>query len=43
MKALYRRAQAFIGLQEYVEASMDIKKGLETEPENRYVILVVDE
>ena len=36
MKALYRRAQAFMGLQEYIEADMDLKKGLETEPDNRY-------
>lgn len=35
MKALYRRAQAFMGLQEYIEADMDLKKGLETEPDNR--------
>lgn len=27
-----------MGLQEYIEADMDLKKGLETEPDNRYVM-----
>lgn len=34
VKALYRRAQARMGLAEYVEAEVDIKAGLLTEPEN---------
>eukprot|EP00878_Enallax_costatus_P000765 GHUV01000883.1.p1 GENE.GHUV01000883.1~~GHUV01000883.1.p1 ORF type:complete len:637 (+),score=229.81 GHUV01000883.1:67-1911(+) len=34
VKALYRRAQARMGLAEFVEAEVDIKSGLLTEPEN---------
>ena len=34
-KALYRRAQAFMGLGDYVEAEVDIKAGLSLEPADR--------
>lgn len=34
VKALYRRAQARMGLAELVEAEVDIKAGLLTEPDN---------
>jgi FK506-binding protein 4/5 len=34
MKALYRRAQAYIATADWVEAEQDIKKGLQLEPAN---------
>lgn len=34
VKALYRRAQARMGLTEFVEAEIDIKAGLLSEPDN---------
>lgn len=34
MKALYRRAQARMGLGELLEAELDIKAGLLSEPDN---------
>lgn len=36
VKALYRRAQAYINLVDLDLAEMDIKKALEIEPDNRY-------
>ena len=35
MKALYRRAQAYIQLVDLDLAEMDIKKALEIDPDNR--------
>lgn len=35
VKALYRRAQSFIELGDLISAEIDIKKALETDPENR--------
>lgn len=35
MKALYRRAQAYIGTADLHLAELDIKKVLETDPHNR--------
>lgn len=40
VKALYRRAQAYIQLVDLDEAELDIKKALEIDPENRYGIFV---
>jgi len=37
VKALYRRAQAYIQLTDLELAEFDIKKALEIEPDNRYV------
>lgn len=37
MKALYRRAQAYIGVAELLLAELDIKKALEADPRNRYM------
>lgn len=34
VKAMYRRAQAYLHNSDFVEAELDIKKGLEVEPEN---------
>lgn len=39
VKALYRRAQAYLHLVDLDLAEMDIKKALEIEPENRYVLV----
>lgn len=39
MKALYRRAQAYIQLADLDLAELDIKKALEIDPENRYMLL----
>ena len=39
MKALYRRAQAYIHLVDLDLAEMDIKKALEIEPDNRYALV----
>lgn len=36
MKALYRRAQAYIQLADLDLAELDIKKALDIDPENRY-------
>lgn len=36
VKALYRRAQAYINLVEFELAKKDIKKALEIDPNNRY-------
>lgn len=36
MKALYRRAQAYIHLADLDLAEVDIKKALEIDPDNRY-------
>ena len=36
VKALYRRAQAYIHLADLELAEFDIKKALEIEPDNRY-------
>lgn len=35
VKALYRRAQSYIELGDFHSAEIDIKKALETDPENR--------
>lgn len=35
VKALFRRAQAHMGCQDYVEAEMDVKRGLAAEPDNK--------
>ena len=32
VKALYRRAQAYLGLQDFVEAQVDIKAALQVRP-----------
>ncbi|KAJ9176631.1 hypothetical protein P3X46_011921 [Hevea brasiliensis] len=40
VKALYRRAQAYIQLADLDVAEFDVKKALEIDPENRYVISV---
>ncbi|PIN21099.1 FKBP-type peptidyl-prolyl cis-trans isomerase [Handroanthus impetiginosus] len=40
VKALYRRAQAYIGVAELILAEVDIKKALETDPQNREVKLL---
>lgn len=37
VKALYRRAQAYIQLADLDLAELDIKKALEIDPDNRYV------
>lgn len=37
VKALYRRAQAYIQLVDLELAEQDIKKALEIDPDNRYV------
>lgn len=37
VKALYRRAQAYINLADLDLAEFDIKKALEIDPDNRYV------
>ncbi|KAH6781140.1 FKBP-type peptidyl-prolyl cis-trans isomerase family protein [Perilla frutescens var. hirtella] len=37
VKALYRRAQAYMGVAELLLAELDIKKALEVEPQNREV------
>lgn len=37
VKALYRRAQAYMGVAELLSAEVDIKKALEVDPQNRYV------
>ena len=39
MKALYRRAQAYIHLADLDLAEFDIKKALEIDPDNRYQII----
>lgn len=36
MKALYRRAHAYIEVAELLLAEVDIKKALEADPQNRY-------
>ncbi|KAG7673991.1 hypothetical protein Ndes2526B_g02530 [Nannochloris sp. 'desiccata'] len=41
MKALYRRAQAYIASADWVEAGQDIKKGLQLEPANTDFKLLV--
>lgn len=38
MKALYRRAQAYIQLVDLDLAEIDIKKALEIDPDNRYIV-----
>ncbi|CAK7347404.1 unnamed protein product [Dovyalis caffra] len=40
IKALYRRAQAFIKTADLVSAEMDIKKALDVDPQNREVKLI---
>ena len=35
VKALYRRAQAYMGTQDYDMAEWDVKKGLDLDPDNR--------
>lgn len=37
VKALYRRAQAYMNLADLELAEFDIKKALEIDPENRYI------
>ena len=37
VKALYRRAQAYIEIGDYLLADADIKKALEADPQNRYL------
>lgn len=36
VKALYRRAQAYIQLADFDLAELDIKKALEIDPDNRF-------
>lgn len=40
VKALYRRAQAYIHLVDLDLAEMDIKKALEIDPDNRYALVL---
>ncbi|KAG6406851.1 hypothetical protein SASPL_134462 [Salvia splendens] len=40
VKALYRRAQAYMGVAELLPAELDIKKALEVDPQNREVKLM---
>ncbi|KAK4434339.1 peptidyl-prolyl isomerase [Sesamum alatum] len=40
VKALYRRAQAYMGVSELYSAEMDIKKALEADPHNREIKLI---
>ena len=40
VKALYRRAQAYLHLVDLDLAEMDIKKALEIEPNNRYAFVL---
>lgn len=42
VKALYRRAQAYIQLVDLDLAELDIKKALEIDPDNRSVSLSID-
>lgn len=35
VKALYRRAQAYMGTADYLEAEIDLKKAREAEPDNK--------
>lgn len=37
VKALYRRAQAYIETGDFLLADVDIKKALEVDPQNRYL------
>lgn len=37
LKALYRRAQAYMGVAELLLAEVDINKALEVDPQNRYL------
>merc|ERR1712146_330500 len=37
VKALFRRAQAFAGTKDYVEAVADLKRAMEIEPQNKDV------
>ena len=39
VKALYRRAQAYINMGDLDLAEFDIKKALEIDPDNRYTYL----
>lgn len=39
VKALYRRAEAYIELQDLDFAELDLKKALEIDPDNRYVVM----
>lgn len=39
VKALYRRAQAYIQLADLDLAELDIKKALEIDPNNRYMLV----
>lgn len=39
VKALYRRAEAYIELQDLDLAELDLKKALEIDPDNRYVVM----
>lgn len=39
VKALYRRAQAYIQLADLDLAEFDVKKALEIDPDNRYLLL----
>eukprot|EP00951_Prasinocladus_malaysianus_P023343 scaffold198130_cov45-Prasinocladus_malaysianus.AAC.1 len=39
VKALYRRAEAYIEMEEFLEANIDLKRALDVEPENRDVIV----
>jgi len=38
VKALYRRAQAYMQLVDFDLAELDLKKALEIDPNNRYVL-----
>ncbi|KAL0432594.1 UNVERIFIED_CONTAM: peptidyl-prolyl isomerase [Sesamum latifolium] len=40
VKALYRRAQAYMGVSELFSAEMDIKRALEADPDNREIKLI---
>lgn len=41
VKALYRRAQAYMNAADLDLAELDIKKALEIDPENRYALPLV--
>lgn len=41
VKGLYRRAQAYIGLVDFDLAEFDVKKALEIDPDNRFVLSTI--
>jgi len=42
VKALYRRAQAYIELADLELAELDVKKALEIDPDNRYDLCLLN-